>query len=293
MGKQCILCKHKKFQIISKKVRDSSKHKVIQCKNCKHFQLTPIPSQKEDEIFYDKNLQEKNIKYFGGINEHRNKSKEDTIRRVNFLKKFIKKKDKILEIGSGHGFFLESMTDLGYNITGIEISKEKRKISKKITKAKILDINLLNDDYKIQSYDVIVMFHVLEHIVEPLQFLKKLKTILTKKGILIIEVPNVDDFQLDTNEMYKEFFWQRAHIHYFNRKRLEMLLKKVKLDVKIFGVQRYSLENMINWNITNKPQLNLPSFSPNLKYEWLEKFYKNKLEKSFTCDTIIALAKIK
>jgi len=54
----CLLCKNNKFEKISLRVRDSKKHKIIQCQ---HIQLNLIPTLKEDEEFYDKNLQIKNL----------------------------------------------------------------------------------------------------------------------------------------------------------------------------------------------------------------------------------------
>ena len=175
MTKSCLLCNYNKFEIISSKIRDSKNHKIIKCKKCNHIQIFPVPTINEDKKFYDKNLQDKNINYFGGMKEHRKKSLDDTVRRVNMIKKHIKKSDRILEIGSGHGFFVESLECEGYNITGIEISKEKRRLAKKITKGDILDIDINQEIPKLKKFNVIVLFHVLEHIINPIEFLKKSK----------------------------------------------------------------------------------------------------------------------
>lgn len=291
MKKSCLLCEFNRFQTISSNVRDSKNHKIIKCKKCGHIQLYPIPTVDEDKEFYDKNLQDKNINYFGGIKENRKKSVADTERRMEMLKKIVKKSDKILEIGSGHGFFVESMHNSGYNITGIEISKEKRKLSKKITNAEILDIDINQDDHKLEKFNFILMFHVLEHLVNPIEFLKKLKKILAKNGKILVEVPNSDDVQLEKNQNYADFYWQRAHIHYFNPKKLRFVFKKAGLNSEIIGVQRYSIENMISWKLTGKPQLNEPTFHLEEPYKWLDNQYKQKLEKSLKCDTIICIGK--
>ena len=58
------------------------------------------------------------------------------------VSKLTPKGKKILELGSGHGFFLEMMQKEGYDIIGIDISKEKREIAKKITNVSILDVNI-------------------------------------------------------------------------------------------------------------------------------------------------------
>jgi len=285
----CAICKYSKFDQISSRVRDSIKHKILKCKKCGHVQLYPVPTPSEDKKFYDRDMQNKNINFYGSIEDHRRKDIHDTIRRVNLVVKFIPKNGKILEIGSGHGFFVEMMHKKKYDITGIEISIEKRIMSRKVTKVKILDVDINTQSLDIGNFDTIVMFHVLEHIRDPISFLKKEKKLLKPTGKLIVEVPNCNDFQLELNKSYKDFYWQRAHLHYFTPKNLKGVFSHAGFNAKILGVQRYSIENMFSWRLTNKPQLNEPTYSLPKPYEWIEKSYKHNLEKNLKCDTIIAI----
>ncbi|TLX79680.1 MAG: class I SAM-dependent methyltransferase [Thaumarchaeota archaeon] len=211
------------------------------------------------------------------------------MRRWRLVQKITPKNGKILEIGSGHGFFLEMMHKNGFDITGIEISKEKRNMSKKVTKAKILNIDINFQIPNLSKLDVIVMFQVLEHIADPVIFLKKIRKLLKPKGKIVVEVPNCDDFQLKLNKAYREFYWQRAHIHYFTPKILKNIFTLTGLKTEILGVQRYSIENMFNWKLANKPQLNEPTYSLPKPYEWIEKTYKGYLEKKLKCDTLIVI----
>jgi len=213
---ECIFCGSKSNKIISKKVRDSNKNKVIQCKTCNHVQLNPIPSREDDERFYDNDLQEKNNRsYSNSLKDHRKRSLKDIKRRVKLISKICKTSDQLLEIGSGYGFFLEEMRKSGFNITGIEVSKERRSISKKVTKSKIMNINLMDENIKIGKFDSIMFFHVLEHISDSISFLKNLKKIQKKKGKIIIEVPNHKDFQNELNPYYKQWnFHLSIDIHY-------------------------------------------------------------------------------
>lgn len=287
---KCVLCGNNSSKVVSSKVRDSIKNKVVKCKKCDHVQLNPIPSRKEDAIFYDNNLQEKNLKQSFSLQDHRKKSRIDTQRRFDLVSGICKKTDKILEIGSGYGFFLEEMKKDGFNITGLEVSKERRKISKKVTKATILDINLMEKNLEFGKFDVIVFFHVLEHISNSISFLKNLKKLLTKNGKIVIEVPNFDDFQINLNEAYKMWHFQRAHIHYFTPKTLKKILQKSDFKkITIEGIQRYGIGNMFNWKINKKPQLDSPDFEFKDGYGWIEKNYKQFLEKNLTSDTIIAI----
>ena len=287
---KCIICNGNLKFIISNHVRDSKNHKVIRCSKCKHVQLNPVPSMEEDKIFYDNNLQEKNIHYNGSIKENRKKGLSDLSRRVEFVSKITPKNGKILEIGSGYGFFLEQMIKKNYDIVGIEVSKERRVISKKVTKAKVLDVNIMSDEINLGKFHSIVLFHVLEHISNLEQFLQNMRQMLYQNGNVVIEVPNFDDYQIPINYEYKEWNLQRAHIHYFNPKTIKFILQKNGFKkINIFGVQRYGMGNMFNWKINRKPQLENPLFEFKEGYEEIENNYKKYLEKNLISDTLIVI----
>ncbi len=289
----CILCKHSKFKIISTQVRDSKNYSIIKCVKCNHVQLFPIPSKKNEKQFYDEELQNSAIKKDFKISEIRKNSSFDIERRTNSIRKLITKNSKILEIGSGDGFFLEKMYDNGYNITGIEISKQRRERSKKITKAKILDQDFSQEIKDLDKFDLIVLFHVLEHIHEPKNFLKNISKLLNSNGKIVVEVPNYNDFQIRVNKSYKNWQHQRAHIHYFTPKILKKIFRESGFKVNVSGVQRYSIENMFSWKIINKPQINSPTFNLKGEFQWIENNYKKYLEKKLLSDTIVAVGTLK
>jgi 2-polyprenyl-3-methyl-5-hydroxy-6-metoxy-1,4-benzoquinol methylase len=204
----------------------------------------------------------------------------------------VKKNQTILDVGSGYGFFLREMSGLGYKITGIEISQERRKISARVTKTKVLDIDLLEDTAGLPKFDCLTLFHSLEHILDPVSFLKILKKHLNRNGKLIIEVPNADDLLLGASEGYRNFYWQRAHLFYFNAKTLKKIIQKAGLSIiGLSYVQRYSLENFMNWFILGQPQLQKPVFQTRSEYQWLEDYYKKYLSKTGKSDTLILIAK--
>lgn len=289
--KLCILCNYDKLQQISNQVRDSNKYKIFKCKKCNHIQLFPIPTIDEDKKFYDVNLQDQYINDIGTVRRIKRKMMTDNLRRVSLVKKLIPKKAKILELGSGYGIFLEIMKNESYDVVGIDISKQKRGYSKKITKVPVLDIDINKNIPKIGPFHAIVLFHTLEHIIDPIRFLKNAKQMLKKNGKIVIEVPNVKDFHLNVNEEYRKFFWERGHIHYFSPKTLRYVLKKSGFqNIKVIGNQRYSIENFFNWKLTNKPQMENVSYSLPKEIDWIEKHYKKKLEVKLESDTIIAIA---
>ena len=288
----CFNCGGKNFIVISKKVRDSNRHEIVKCKSCGLLQIKPMPTILEDRYFYDENFQSKNIGEPDDLKSMRSNSIYDTDRRANFISTHITKKQKILDIGSGYGFFLHEMNDRGYDITGIEISKKKREISSRVSTAKVLNINLIKEDLSLCNFDFITLFHVLEHIVNPIEFLKIIKKHLNDKGQLIIEVPNSEDMLLDACEKYRDFYWQRAHLYYFNYNTLKEIVEKSGFSiVDFFFVQRYSLDNFMNWFISGEPMIEKPVFETEGTYKWLEDYYKKHLCQTGRSDTLILIAK--
>lgn len=287
----CIICGGEYFKTISERVRDSIKFKVVKCKNCGLLQLSPRPSINEDGEFYDQNCQSKNIGEPTSLKSMKKNSLDDTYRRADLVSEYISSSHNLLDIGSGYGFFLQEMHKRGYNITGIEISKEKRKISSRVSNVKVLDVNLIDDNKELPTFDCITLFHVLEHISDPIHFLKVIKKHLGSDGKLIIEVPNIDDMLLWECEEYRNFYWQRAHLFYFNAKTLKEVVKESNfLTVDISYVQRYSLENFMNWFIVGKPQIMRPVFQTGDTYKWLEDYYKDYICKKGKSDTLILIA---
>lgn len=141
-----------------------------------------------------------------------------------FLKKFGKSKGKILDFGCGNGFFLSFMKSKGWDVMGIEISPPARKNASTIgveTRPNLRGI-------KPSTYDAVMLRFVLEHLSEPLAFLKKIRKFLVKNGILITIVPNdFNPLQDLTQKMGHNKWWIKYpdHINYFNFNSLSSLLE--------------------------------------------------------------------
>lgn len=270
-------------------LRDSDNYKVFRCDDCGQVQVNPIPTVDEDRNYYNNDSQAKAV--FEDVNMEVMKSKSilDVNRRFEMFKDKINKNMNLLEIGCGYGFFVENLKNKGYDIKGIEVSNIRREYGIKALACEIYDINLLNQnisDSQKEKYDVIFLFHVLEHISEPEKFLRNIRKMLKKEGSLIIEVPNLDDHMLERSKEYRDFYFQRAHITYFNKTTLiNLLTKSGYIDMEFEGVQRYNLYNALNW--INKGEPMLGEISPR-GIEWVEEYYKNNLIKNMKCDTIVA-----
>ena len=141
------------------------------------------------------------------------------------------KKGSLLDYGCGTGYFLHTMKKDGWKIAGIEPNEQARKLAKELTsetvKASIEELEMKN-----KKFNIITLWHVLEHIHELNKTIATLKSLLKEKGRLIIAVPNISSHD---NSIYQEQ-WAAydvpRHLYHFNQDSMKTLMLKHGLKVK-------------------------------------------------------------
>lgn len=133
----------------------------------------------------------------------------------------------ILDIGAGTGDFLKTCKQGNWSVFGIEPSVDARKIAKQKNIDLVNNLELVYD----KKFDVITLWHVLEHIPNLKDYTNNIKKLLKPNGVLIIAVPNYKSF--DAN-YYKEF-WAAydvpRHVWHFSKKSINKIFNEIKMDV--------------------------------------------------------------
>jgi ubiquinone/menaquinone biosynthesis C-methylase UbiE len=107
------------------------------------------------------------------------------------IKKFVPKGSMILDLGCGTGQVANHLSGLGYSVVGIDISPlfikeaEKRKNSAKF---KVMDVTVL--DFKSETFDTVITAESIEHVLDPKKMLKEASRVLKKGGFFILRFPN-------------------------------------------------------------------------------------------------------
>jgi len=101
---------------------------------------------------------------------------------------------KILDIGCGNGRYLSALKKQGWQTYGIEQNPKSSKYARDVLHLEVNTGDLLDCKYQAEFFDVITMWHSLEHLYEPIPTLNEVKRILKDDGLLVIAVPNVDSF---------------------------------------------------------------------------------------------------
>ncbi len=211
----------------------------------------------------------------------------DDTRRFHQFKDLVIGKN-YLDIGTGLGGILDFMKPLAKNVYGLEVQKGVREDLKNRGYNMFGSVSEIDPNLKM---DVVSLFHVFEHLTDPLSELKSYNEILRDGGKIIIEVPHAKDplIQLyDSNTFKKTTFWSE-HIILHTRDSLTKMLKATGFkNIQIQGFQRYPLSNHLYWLSKNKPNGHVEwSF---LSSPELESAYSSILFKNDITDTLIAIA---
>ena len=211
---------------------------------------------------------------------------EDDYRRARQFEKYLKNKN-ILDFGCGWGGFLRNVKNYK-SLSGVELRKEcTNHIQTKIKKIDISD-NINSFERK---FDVITMFHVLEHIPYQIKTLKVLKSKLKKKGKVIIEVPHAEDFLILQDELkeFKNFTFWSEHLILHTYKSLKTILSKSGFrNINIYYYQRYNFSNHLGWFLKKKPGGH--NFYKKIISDKLNSSYCENLKKLGQTDSLIAIA---
>jgi len=139
-------------------------------------------------------------------------------------------KGSLLDVGCGTGDFLNAAKNNGWKVTGIEPNEKARVIANTKTDNKVFD-TLKLESLPTESFDVISLWHVFEHLPELENHIQVFKKLLKPNGSLIIAVPNHKSFDA---KYYKEF-WAAydvpRHLWHFSQNSIKRLFDKFQMNV--------------------------------------------------------------
>ena len=201
---------------------------LLRCKNCNFIFLDNLRLKDKIDKINLKMYESEDSKSF-----YISKRNELQIRAQNCTKilRLFKKEGKLLDIGCSYGFYCEVFNKYGYETTGMDISKDAINYISKTLKLNVIRGNFEKYKFNNKHFDIITMFDVIEHFNNPNKIIKKIRLLLNKKGIVIIQTPNIDSL------IYKvtgtNWFWllPPQHLSFFSFISLMNLLKKNKFNI--------------------------------------------------------------
>lgn len=203
---------------------------IVQCDFCGLGITTPRPAQENIGAYY---LSENYISHTRKAQTIVDKiylfARRFTLKRkLNLINTLRDKPGHILDYGCGTGEFLLTCKNAKWFINGVEPSAEAR-----IKAQQILSTEIENSIENFQTkFDVITLWHVLEHVPDPLSTLQQLSDKLNPNGTIVVAVPNYNSHDGSHYKEYWAGFDVPRHLWHFNTKSMDLLLKKKTLKLE-------------------------------------------------------------
>lgn len=209
----CPLCLEKKnIQLL-----DSNQFSLYFCKNCKNGFVYHVP---KDISKYYPEIYWQNLGKFSSLREGLHNSFQKL--RVSWFKKYISK-GNVLDVGSGEGRFGE-MLGQNFNVTNLEFPGAK------VKNKDVLKVNFLSWRAN-KNFDAIVFLESLEHVPNPLGYVKKAASLLKKDGLIFVEYPRFDSFE---SKILGKYWLQRdipRHLFHFTEEGFRNIANQLNLEL--------------------------------------------------------------
>ena len=150
--------------------------------------------------------------------------------KLNTINSLQKSKGSILDIGAGTGDFLVVAKENGWQITGIEPSSKAKEIAINKGVFFVDNSSILENN----AFDVITMWHVLEHVPDIENQIKELKRLLKPNGTILIAVPNFNSFDAQHYGQYWAAYDVPRHLWHFSKTAIQKLFEKE--DMKLVDI---------------------------------------------------------
>lgn len=140
---------------------------------------------------------------------------------------FSRPEKNILDVGAGTGDFLKVCKNNGWNVFGVEPNIGAINIAAK------KGITLVEDLSKIenQKFEIITLWHVLEHVENLQEYISSLKKMLSKNGNIIVAVPNYKSYDANFYKKYWAAFDVPRHLWHFSQASISKLFSEVNMIV--------------------------------------------------------------
>lgn len=289
----CTLCKTTQVIQLNNSIRnmDSSDYHMFACSKCGTHFIYPEIQEKQLQEYYDGKFRcEVHTKTYydmDRLNQLFDYHSIEARERVERIGNQIKKIDDVLEIGCSTGYFLNAIKEKVKSVSGTEWDHQALEYIQDRFQGDIQTAQ--NPEEFNRKFDKIFMFHVLEHISDPVSYLENLKKILKPEGKIYIEVPNVGDIMIKTFHCnsFADFYYKKAHIFNFNEVGLAYIFDKSKFHSNIDYIQRYDISNHFHW-LSNGTPFGKGAYKHILSEKVNEEYVKSLINSKQT-DTLFAI----
>jgi SAM-dependent methyltransferase len=247
----CNLCGGVDAETVRQRDRHGHMLRSVICRQCGLVWTDPRPAPEQVRDFY---LQDYRLEY-KGIRQpkakHTYRAGRAALERFRRLRAILRAGARILDVGAGGGEVVYVGRALGYDISGIEPNAGYAAYGAKVLSVPVRHSTYQAADIEPHAYDIVTMFHTVEHLEDPLDVMRRASGWLRSDGFLVVEVPSVEAV---CHQPHQQF--HRGHLYHFNIATLEQTGRRAGFSVESSGTSR---DGGVIWAIFQKPVAPLPA----------------------------------
>jgi 2-polyprenyl-3-methyl-5-hydroxy-6-metoxy-1,4-benzoquinol methylase len=254
----CNNCHSIKYEVVHEENK-AQYQQIVKCTKCGLMYVYPLKIDINKRYWEGKEKDVSNVeaeplfskKMSFMIDQKEQLQVRDFSSSIKHIEKLLPNKGSALEVGPSAGYFLHELEKRGWMVTGIEPSESRRNDAKRIFGYDFIPDKLEDTNLPENNFDVIFMFHVIEHILDPSEFISMLYRYLKPGGILVMETPTYDTLSYKILRHRERSIRFNGHFYFFTKKTLREIACKNNFDVvRHDRVGRtLSLERLC-WNLT-------------------------------------------
>ena len=206
---------------------------IVECNSCSLRFTQDIPTPENSSRYYQsENYISHTNTSKGLINRIYLRVRNRTmIKKMKLIKKISGLKNgSLLDVGSGTGTFVNFMKENGWNVKGVEPDANAREVARQTYHVELSDEKQLKE-FSSASFDVITLWHVLEHVYDLDNYLQQLKLLLKEDGKIFIAVPNYTSYDAHVYKKFWAAYDVPRHLYHFSPKSMKYLLEKNDLKL--------------------------------------------------------------
>lgn len=279
----CEICGVSNEYELSTRDRDGRYLRTVICRQCGFVYTNPRPVSSEIEEYYKHSYRLDYKGIYQPKKRHTLRAAKVAIKRIQQIQEYISSGVKALDIGSGSGEMVYAMCSIGADCSGLEPNEGYASYARDILGLPISIGCVENTTLPENYYDIVTMYHVIEHSYSPLRALRNIHSCLKPNGILVVECPNVEAHcQTPSNRLH------RAHLYNFNEVTLRTLgentgFQLIRMSVSSDGAnilsifrKKKNIMPMLDLSENYQRVMNAWTSHTNLKYFLSHYPYKKK-----------------
>jgi 2-polyprenyl-3-methyl-5-hydroxy-6-metoxy-1,4-benzoquinol methylase len=207
---------------------------LVQCTDCGLVYVSPRPDSNELYALYGET-------YFhngeSGVVGYTNYLKDEANIRKTFagrlqrLERFVKP-GRLLDVGCAAGFFLDEAHKRGWQVEGMDVSSFAVEYARNRFGYDVEHGSLTDLEYPAGAYDVVSLWDVIEHVPDPMAYVRKAASLLRPGGVLALATPDVGSLPARmTGPRWVGYKLSEEHVYYFSTRMLTRMLNEAGMEV--------------------------------------------------------------